>query len=244
LAKEEQIMKKNLILGIGMVALICTSGAAFADRPVMGVAEFTNEVSGMHWWNPDVGWELSGMLTNELAATGGFDMVERSKLEHVLREQDLGSSGRVAPGTAAQVGKLAGAQYLVMGTVTAFEEGTKGTKGGIGFKGIRVGGKKGESYIAVDLRVVDSTTGRISYTRSVEARAKSKGVSVSGYRGGFSGSLAKESKTPTGKVIRAVVVEIADYLDCVMVKQDGCKAGFDAKEAKRRESLKKGISLD
>ena len=38
------------------------------------------------------GWELSGMLTNELAATGSFSMVERSKLEHVLDEQNLAAS--------------------------------------------------------------------------------------------------------------------------------------------------------
>ena len=54
-------------------------------------------------------------------------MVERSKLEYVLREQDLAASGRVSPGTGAKMGKLTGAEYMVMGTVTAFEEGTKGS---------------------------------------------------------------------------------------------------------------------
>ena len=235
-------MKKALVLGICMSIL--AAGAALAAKPVMGVAEFTNEVSGMHWWNPDVGWELSGMLTNELAATGAFSMVERSKLEHVLREQDLAASGRVSPGTGAKMGKLTGAEYMVMGTVTAFEEGTKGTGGGIGFKGLRVGGKKGESYVAVDIRVVNSTTGTVDFVRSVEARAKSKGISLGAYRGGFSGSLAKQEKTPTGKAIRAMVIEVSDYLECVMVKKDSCVAEFDAKEQRRRESSKKGISLD
>ena len=235
-------MKKAVVLGICMSIL--AAGAALAAKPVMGVAEFTNEVSGMHWWNPDVGWELSGMLTNELAATGAFSMVERSKLEHVLREQDLAASGRVAPGTGAKMGQLTGAEYMVMGTVTAFEEGTKGTGGGIGFKGLRVGGKKGESYVAVDIRVVNSTTGTVDFVRTVEARAKSKGVSLGAYRGGFSGSLAKQEKTPTGKAIRAMVIEVSDYLECVMVKKDSCVAEFDAKEQRRRDSSKKGISLD
>ena len=237
-------MRKGLVVGLCAVALVCASAAAFADKPVMGVAEFTNEVSGVYWWNPDVGWELSGMLTNELAATGGFSMVERSKLEPVLVEQDLAASGRVEKGTGAKIGQLTGAEYLVMGTVTAFEEGTKGTGGGIGYKGIRLGGKKGQSYIAIDLRVVNTTKGTVDFVRTVEARAKSKGFSVGGYRGGFSGSLAQHEKTPTGKAIRAVVVEAAEYLDCVMVKMDSCVAEYDAKEAKRKESLKKGISLD
>ena len=235
-------MKKAIILGI--CASVLVAGVAFADKPVMGVTEFTNEVSGMHWWNPDVGWELSGMLTNELASTGAFSMVERNQLESVLNEQNLANSGRVAPGTGAKIGKLVGAQYLVTGTVTAFEEGTKGTGGGIGYKGLRIGGKKGESYVAVDLRVINTTKGTIDYVRTVEARAKSKGFSVGGSRSGFSGSLAKHEKTPTGKVIRAVVAEIAGYLDCAMVKQNSCMSEYDAKEAKRKESLKKGITLD
>ncbi|MCP3959645.1 MAG: penicillin-binding protein activator LpoB [bacterium] len=235
-------MKRMFALAVCLV--LFGAGSAVADKPVMGVAEFTNQVSGVHWWNPDVGWELSGMLTNELSATGAFSMVERSKLEHVLVEQDLAASGRIEPGTGAKMGKLVGAQYMVMGTVTAYEEGVKGTGGGIGYKGLRLGGKKGQAYLAVDLRVVDSTRGTVEFVRSVEARAKSKGVSVGGYRSGFSGSLAHHEKTPTGKAIRAVVVEIAGYLECAMVKQDGCMADYDAKEAKRKESLKKGISLD
>ncbi|MEM7351237.1 MAG: CsgG/HfaB family protein [Acidobacteriota bacterium] len=237
-------MKKTTVLCIGISLLVLSAGSALADKPVMGVAEFTNEVAGARWWNSDVGWELSGMLTNELASTGAFSMVERSKLEHVLSEQDLAASGRVSKGTGAKIGQLTGAQYLVMGKVTAFEEGVKGTGGGIGYKGIRLGGKKGQAYIAIDLRVVNTTKGTVDYVRSVEARAKSKGLSVGGYRGGFSGSLAKHEKTPTGKAIRAVVVEIAGYLECAMVQQDSCMSEYDAKEAKRKESLKKGISLD
>ncbi len=238
-------MKKTLVAGIFVGALVLGAGSALADKPVMGVAEFVNEVSGAHWWStPDVGWELSGMLTNELVATGAFSMVERSKLEHVLVEQDLAASGRIEPGTGAKMGKLAGAEYLVMGTVTAFEENTKSTGGGIGYKGIRLGGKKGESYIAVDLRVVNTTKGTVDFVRSIEARVKSKGVSVGAYRGGWSGSLAKQEKTPTGKAIRAMVIEASDYLECAMVRQDSCLAEFDAKEQRRRESSKKGIKLD
>lgn len=237
-------MKKTVILGIFVSALVLGAGSALAEKPVMGVAEFSNNATGISWWRGGVGWELSGMLTNELASTGAFSMVERSKLEAVLAEQNLAASGRVEKSTGAKIGQLTGAEYLVMATVSAYEEGVKGTRGGIGFKGIRVGGKKGEAYLAVDLRVVNTTKGTVDYVRSVEARAKNKGLSVGGYRHGFSGALAKEEKTPAGKAIRAVVAEIAGYLECAMVKQDGCMGEYDAKEAKRKESLKKGISLD
>ena len=236
---------KRLCQRFSYVLVLCllTATVATAAKPTLGVAEFRNQTRAA-WWYTGVGWDLADTLTNELASKGSFTLVERAKLEPVLREQDLADYGRVRPGTGAKVCKLTGAQYLVLGTVSAYEENVKGTRGGIGYKGIRLGGKKNEVYIAVDLRVVDSTSGEIAYTRTVEARTGGKGFSVGVFRSGFAGNLGREKKTPAGKAIRAVLAEITDYLDCAMVRQDSCMAEFDAKEAKRRESLKGSIKLD
>jgi curli biogenesis system outer membrane secretion channel CsgG len=239
------MMKRtSLCVGCLLAVLLLAAGPSFAAKPVVGVAEFQNNARGAGWWYGGVGWDLSDMLTNELASLGSFTVVERAKLEPVLREQDLADYDRVAPGTGAQIGQLTGAQYLVLGSVAAYEENVKGGGGGIGFKGIRVGGKKEEAYIAVDLRVVETTSGEIAYTRTVEARAGGKGFNVGVTKHGFSGNMNRFEKTPTGKVIRAVLAEITDYLDCAMVRQDSCMAEFNAKEAKRKESLKGAIKLD
>jgi len=238
-------MKKIALVGL---MLACTtlfiSGSAASAKETLGVAEFKNNATGVHWWHSGVGWDLSSMLTNELAATNAFTVVERSKLEHVLREQDLADYGRIRPGTGAKIGQLTGAKYLVLGTVTAFEDKSKGTKGGLSYKGIRVGGKKKEAYIAVDIRVVDTTSGEISFVRTVEARSSGRGFDVGLNRGGFGGSLGQEKDTPVGKAIRAMVVEVTDYLECVMVTQGSCMAEFEAKEQKRRKGLKDTIKLD
>jgi len=184
------------------------------------------------------------MLTNELAGTEKFRVVERSKLGHVLDEQDLGASGRVDKNSAAKIGKLTGARYLVMGTVSAFTENSSGGGGGLSFKGFSVGGKKSDAYMAVDLRVVDTTTGEVAFTRTVEARSTSYGIHGSGYVNGLSGGLGKYENTPTGKAIRACLMEITDYLGCVMVDKDDCVAQYKAKESSRREKTKKSIKLD
>src|SRR5215813_4577923 len=133
---------KKLLLGAAIaLASVAASGSVFAaGGPTLGVAEFTNQ-SGAAWWRGGVGWELSGMLSNELASSGTFHVVERQKLEKVLEEQNLGASGRVAPGQGAKIGKLTGAQYLVFGTVSAYEENTSSTGGGFAIKGIGLGGK-------------------------------------------------------------------------------------------------------
>lgn len=237
-------MLKRLPSAVLLLAAAALCPAAFAqDKPTLGVAEFDNNVGSLYWWNSGVGTDLSDMLTNELAGTNAFTIVERANLEPVLREQDLAQAGRVNPDSAARVGELTGAQYLVQGTVSAYEE-SKSTGGGIGFRGIRVGGKKDEAYIAVDLRVIDTTTGEVAYTRTVEARAGGRGFDIGAYRGGWSGNLSQYEATPAGKAIRAILVEISDYLECAMVTQGSCMAEYDAKENRRREGLKDSIKID
>ncbi len=228
----------------GIVFLACLlSLPVWAKKPVVAVAEFKNQ-SAAAWWRGGVGWELAGMLTNELAATGAFKVVERKKLQSVLEEQNLAASGRIRPGTGAKIGKLTGAQYLIMGTVTSYEEHTASTGGGLSFKGISLGGNKKEAYIAVDLRVVNTTNGEVEFVRTVEARAKSGGLSIGLYKGGFGGTLSREKKTPAGKAIRAVLIEITDYLACVMVDRDSCLEEYNAKERRRRDRTRGSIELD
>lgn len=237
-------MKKQWVAVLGLALMACVPTAALAnDKPVLGVIEFKNE-SGAGWWGGGVGWELAGMLSNELGATGAFRIVERSKLESVLEEQNLAASGRVKAGSGARIGQLTGAQYLVAGTVTAYEENTKGTGGGISFGGVSLGGKSSEAYLAVDIRVINAETGEVDFVRTVEGRSKGGGISVGLYRGGFGGSLSQENKTPAGKAIRAALVEITDYLECAMVKQNSCMNDYDAKEAKRRDSSRGALKLD
>lgn len=237
-------MNKRLVGALIALGGLAAMGNVLADnRPTIGVAEFRND-SGAGWWRGGVGWELSSMLSNELSSTGDFKVVERQKLQNVLEEQNLAASGRVARGTGAKIGKLTGAQYLITGTVSAYEENTASTGGGFSFKGISLGGKKSEAYLAIDLRVINTETGDVDFSRTVEGRTSGGGMSVGLFRGGFGGSLAHEEKTPAGKAIRAALVEATDYLDCVMVKRGSCIDEFNAKEQKRRASDRKGLKLD
>lgn len=236
-------MRKTTLSLCGLV-LLAVVQTAFAAKPVLGVAEFTNETSA-GWWSGGVGYELSGMLSNELSNTGDFTVVERAKLDPVLREQDLAAAGALSKDTAARVGEITGAQYLVLGTVSAFESNTSNTGGGISFGGVSIGGKKGEAYMAIDLRVVDTTTSEVVHSRTIEGRASNSGISLGLFKNGFGGRLKNENKTPTGKAIRAALVESVDYLVCAMVTQtQSCMNEFDAKEQKRRDSLKDTINLD
>lgn len=238
-------MKKFLVALVLSLSFIIVAQGFAKEKPRIGVLRFTNHTSA-GWWRGGVGRELQDMLIAELASLKCFRVLERKELGAVLKEQDLGASGRVSKSTRAKIGKLTGAKYLVAATVSAFEESTSGAGGGFSFKGISIGGKKGRAYMAVDLKLIEVETGEIYDARTVEATSKSGGLSLGLSRWGFSGNLAGHKKTPTGKAIRACIMEIAEYLECSITKgkDDPCMEEYKAKEGKRREKTKKSIDLD
>jgi len=59
---------------------------------------------------------LAQMLISDLTSVEGVRVVERERLQEVLREQQLGASGKLDSRTAARLGKLLGARYLVLGS--------------------------------------------------------------------------------------------------------------------------------
>jgi curli biogenesis system outer membrane secretion channel CsgG len=239
------MMKKIVVATILSLTIFAVSQSLAAEKPRIGVLRFTNETSA-GWWSGNMGRELQDMLASELVSTKAFQVLERKELDAVLGEQDLGASGRVDKKTAAKIGKIKGAKYLVASTVSAFEEGTSGKSGGFGIGGISVGGKKERAYMAVDLKVIDTTTGEIVDARTVEATSESSATNVGVSAPFVSGSLGKHEKTPTGKAIRACIIEIVGYLECSLVKgkNNECMQEYDAKESRRKEKTKKSIKLD
>lgn len=240
-------MKKIIFAFITILSLslfIVSQGIA-QEKPRLGVLRFTNSTSA-GWWSGTAGRDLQDMLASELVSTKAFQVLERKELDAVLGEQDLAAAGRIDKSTAAKIGKIKGAKYLVAGTVSAYEEGTSGQAGRFSVGGISVGGKKERAYMAVDLKVIDTTTGEIVDARTVEATSESKGADV-GFSAPFvSGGLAKQQKTPAGKAIRGCIIEITEYLECSLTKgkNDPCMQEYESKEKGRRERTKKSIKLD
>ena len=229
---------------------------SLSGNPTISVPAFKNTTNSSWWWTGNTSKELADALSNELTATGNFTVVERQKLGAVLSEQELAELGIVKPETAAKKGEMTGAQYIILGKVTAYEEGVSQESGGNNF-GINLGivnignnerSSKQEAYVAIDLRVVDSTTGEVVHARTVEGRAtdtsesSASSISVFGISTGSDSQSAK--KAPVGKALRAGLIEITDYLSCVMVEQDSCLAEYDAKDKRRRANTKDTLILD
>jgi len=63
---------------------------------------------------------IAGMMISELAQNPAARVVEREQVQRLLDEQNLGTQGRVDPQTAAKVGKLVGARYVILGNFIDF----------------------------------------------------------------------------------------------------------------------------
>jgi len=236
-----------VMCNVALALLVCLSvggAASAAEKPRVAVMRFTNNTNA-GWWNSSVGSELSDMLISELSSTEKFRVLERREVEKVVSELRFGESGLVDPSTKSKLGKIKGAQYLVMATVSAYEGGTESKGGGISVFGIGLGAGSSKAYIAVDLKVVDVESSEVVHTRTIEATSESTHHNLSGGFAGVGVNLGKQSKTPVGKAIRACIINIADYLSCSMVdRTQECLSQFSAKDQRRREKTKSSISLD
>lgn len=141
----------------------------------------------------DVGVGLATMLTTELVNSGRFIVLERENLQDILSEQDLAESGRITAASGAPIGEIIGAELLVMGAVTAFEPEKMGIGGAllggatiIGSAILHaqdsnipiVGAAYKESYLAMDIRLVDTASGRVLSSLSVEGKAADMGGGI------------------------------------------------------------------
>ena len=60
---------------------------------------------------------LTLMLITDLSKVGGLQVIERVRLQALIEEMGLGTTGLVAPGAAPRVGRLLGAQWIVGGEI-------------------------------------------------------------------------------------------------------------------------------
>lgn len=139
---------------------------------------------------------------------------------------------------------MTGAKYYILGSVSDYQENTETKSGGSGINIMGFGQRKSstssKAYVAVDIRVVDTTTGEIAYARTIEGKASPSSNSTSSSGGlhgiSFNDSKSSTNKVPASKAIRAAMIEAGEYLNCVLYLKNSCIAEYDEKEERRRDS--------
>ena len=94
---------------------------------------------------------ITDKLTQEIYKTGYYDLIERSNIEKVFEEHELSQSGIIDENDAVELGKIAGVQKILLGSV-----------------------EKTENVYAVNIRLVNVVNARIESMVSYEHDGKIK----------------------------------------------------------------------
>ncbi len=92
------------------------SGTTQDRRPVVAVLDYINASMRTDADYKVLAKGISTVLAGRLGETESIRIVTREKLQEVMAEQNLGTSGRVDPSQAVQVGKLLNAHHIIYGT--------------------------------------------------------------------------------------------------------------------------------
>lgn len=114
---------------------------------------------------------LTNKFITALVNTRKFDVVDRDKLDKILQEQQFGESGMLDPQRAVKAGKLIGADYFLTGQISFFTV-TQKTVENPYVKGNYT--HTVTAAITVDMRIVDTRTGKIVAAEKGEASSVNK----------------------------------------------------------------------
>ncbi|MCI7613504.1 MAG: CsgG/HfaB family protein [Selenomonadaceae bacterium] len=165
--KRKAIKRLRYFVAVAAIAVLCSStilsvaqAADIHGYPTVAVMQFGNKAitsQGLRAYDFD---SASEYAIYQLLASGWFDLVDYEQLGNIAKMHEVNMSGMVDQSTAVQLGKFAGAQFMVVGNVT----GLTTKQSGIDYQH----GKKGGAGVAirtvianVAIRIVDIETGKI-----------------------------------------------------------------------------------
>jgi TolB-like protein len=134
----KQIVRATAVLALATAPLFAQDDT----RPTVAVLPFVNSAIGQAQDElAPLSKGIADLLIIELSQNTGIRLVERENIANILREQDLGTDGRVDDATAARVGRLLGARHILTGSFVTDRSGT----------------------MVVTIKSVNVETGRIEY---------------------------------------------------------------------------------
>lgn len=170
---------KTSVRGLATLAflLLLAPAPLFAQAKIrVAIMDFDNNAERSWWFYDDLGPaarnKIDTAFSEESELAKRFSVIEREKLELVMKEQGLSASGAVDPSTAAKVGRLLGVKYIVTGGIDSFT--INKTAGGLSRFG-GVGGNMVSAKAAINMRFIDTTTAERVIAVGADADVKKGG---------------------------------------------------------------------
>lgn len=242
-----RLITVGLVLALVMMSV--TDLAAQERKKRIAILDFEFDAI-QKWWEGDwnVGAGISEILVTKLFKDGTYELVDRNAIDQILKEQDMSNSARFDASSAAQLGKLLGADALLTGSITQFgteKKSTGGVGGLLGKKGGVLGGlgmKKSKAKCVIDARLIDVNTGVIISVAEGEGTSNRKGLLLGGAgygqssagggafqmtSSGFRETILGEATNTACDSVVAQIVANADQISVLKVEIKGTVADFD-----------------
>jgi|WetSurMetagenome_2_1015567.scaffolds.fasta_scaffold352217_1 curli biogenesis system outer membrane secretion channel CsgG len=188
---------------LAILVLIATLASAQPKKRI-AVSRF-EDGHGYH----GCGTGIADMLATALVKTKKFMVIERKEIDKVIDEQKLGLSGMVTAETAPAVGKLLGVDLLVIGSVSELGTSKRDIGGGISVFGAGLSSQQARA--AVDIRLVNTTTGEILAAETEEGTE-----TTLGFKGRYEDlhfdNVSEWDNTDVGKAAREAIDKTVELI--------------------------------
>lgn len=155
---------KKIFSGIALVSLMVGTSVAQAtdikDFPRVAVMNFGNKAITSQGLRDQDFSSATEYAIYQLSASGWFDLIDYEQLSTIANMHSINMSGLVDPATTVEIGKFAGAEYMVVGYLT----GLTTKENVLGYQHGDKGGFDNAQHVVtanVAVRIVDIKTGRI-----------------------------------------------------------------------------------
>lgn len=150
-------MSKKMVYILSVLFIFCfifsyTQTVNASSQKIIGVLEFNN-TSGRRNLNTIV----TDSLVAQFSQNPRLKVIDRVNIDEVLNEQGLGRSGLISSDTAAQVGRIIGLNYIVIGTVTDARIADHD----------RILWNQSSAEVSVSMQIIDINSGAIVFADSV-----------------------------------------------------------------------------
>jgi curli biogenesis system outer membrane secretion channel CsgG len=215
--------------------LTCASVALAADqKKSIAILNFDystvqSGVAAIFGTNQDIGKGVADLMVEKLVKSGKYRVIERKAIDKILSEQNFSNSDRADSTTAAKIGRLMGADAIVMGSITQFGRDDRKTNVGGSVLGSRmskyglggVGASKAKAVVGLSARLVSVNTGEILAVASGIGESTRSGTNLVGAGGGAGAAAAglvdmtssNFADTVLGEAVNAATAKLAAELD-------------------------------
>jgi curli biogenesis system outer membrane secretion channel CsgG len=200
-------MKPLKIIEIGLLSSLVIGAAPDAQKPLCAVTGFTNQVDHKDWQDARVGMGVRAMLSQSLAETGLFTLLEekpeiKAQLEEIAKNAWSAKKGESQLESASVEMKKAGAQFVASGKIFYF--GKPRTRASVGPAHFA----SEEVVIKLEIVLTDAGNGK---KITALGSGKAKTMAASGlftFHGENLDADASMVGTATRKAIDAAVAEV------------------------------------